>query len=184
MKEVALGTQGTTTWTRGWDTVPGPGCPLLSQASVVTSVSLCLLAPQSRPQPGPPSLALPPSYHPPLGPGDVGLESEPAPNLDLDLLSRAGASPLAERRGKSSQESLALGLWPRRRASHRDRGRKGRHPTASCRVSHFSLPIPKTQLSVHPPGQWGAPGTSARSCRRPSPQPHGPMQSFAPAGPL
>lgn len=48
-EEVALGTEGTTTPDMGAGRRAGAGCPLWPPASVESSVSLCLLVPQSCP---------------------------------------------------------------------------------------------------------------------------------------
>lgn len=148
----------------------GPGCPLWSPASVESSVSLCLLVPQSCPWPGPPSRTLPPSYHPPLGPGDV--DSDPSPNLDLNLLSRAGASTLVKKWSKTPQESFAvgLGLLGSLTGALGGKGDASLPPGGSFM---FSLLIPKKQLPVPPSGEVRGPGISAPSCG--GPYPSGPM---------
>lgn len=71
-EKVARGTQGTAAPER-WAGAPGrgPSRPRLSPASVESSVSLCLLVPHPVPSRGPPSLTLPPSSHPLLGPRGV-----------------------------------------------------------------------------------------------------------------
>lgn len=128
----------------------GPGCLLLSPASVESSVSLCLLVPQSCPLPGPPSLTLPLSHHPSLGPG--GVDCDPSPNVDLNLLSRARASPLAKRWGKSPRDSLALGCGPIATSLigvlGGERERDAALPPGGSFM--FSLLIPKKQLPVPP----------------------------------
>lgn len=141
----------------------GPGCRLLSPASVESSVLLCLLVPQSCPLPGPPSLPLPLSHHPPLGPGGVGCD--PSPNVDLNLLSRARASPLAKRWGESPPGLPCSGLGPNCSVTHRGPGRE-REMQHCLLVGHScsaALSLRNSSLS-HPPGRrpgWGAerPGT-------------------------
>ncbi|KAF6088330.1 hypothetical protein HJG60_008182 [Phyllostomus discolor] len=122
--------------------MPGPGCPLLSPASVVSSVfRFACLPPNPVPSRGLPALL---SFLPTTPHLDLGSGPRPLPESGLGSSERSwGLSPGREV-GRDSRETLALGLWPMRRGTHRDPGRKGRGPTASWWVSHFSLLIPKT----------------------------------------
>lgn len=164
MEEVALGTQGTTTLDTGTGHHAGARLPpSVTGFSGVQCFALLACPPilslAGASQPYSPSFLPPPTW-------TWGVDRDPSLSLDLALLSGAGASPLAERWGGSSQETLALGLWPMRRGTHRDLGGKGDvplppgGPVTSASLYLRQAPCPRSRAV-------GAPGASAPPCRGP-----------------